>query len=468
MNSSQAPDDLRDEQAAPRIEDSATVVFQTARGVAVKLLSRYENSDAFIDKLLDGELRRSELEPADRALVTELVNGTVRWQSRLDWILMGFYHGEFAKCLPLVKNALRIALYQIMFLSKIPAPAAINESVELVKRIKGERHAGIVNGVLRNILRNVQSIRYPDRKENEVLYLSVHTAHPQWMVRRYVDRFGSDEAEALLTANNQRPMLTLRVNTMKTSIEEVTQLLTESDIKFELSPIHASSILITSLRDIRSLPLFASGHVSVQDASASLAVLLASPKPGMRVIDLCAAPGGKAIMAAELMKNTGSVVALEKYESKLSFISENVERLGVSIVSPQQGDARDFATDAKADVVLVDAPCSGLGTLSKKPDIKWRRQIDDIRKMVATQRAILDNAAALVKPGGCIVYSTCTIEPEENVETVRWFLEHHPEFTLDSAETHLPAEVCLDGFLQTFPHKHRSDGAFGARLVKKA
>lgn len=466
MSNQTAPSELRDEQAAPRIEDSATVVLQTARGIAVKLLSRYENSDSYIDKLLDGELRRTDLEAADRALVTELVNGCVRWQSRLDWVLMGFYHGEFAKCMPLVKNSLRIALYQMMFLSKIPAPAAINESVELVKRIKGDRHAGVVNGVLRNILRNLQSIRYPDRKENEVLYLSVHTSHPQWMVRRYVERFGSEEAEALLSANNQRPMLTLRVNGLKTTIETVERELTEAQIKFEISPIHSTSLMVTSLRDVRGLPLFGEGHVTVQDASASQAVQLAAPKPGMTVIDMCAAPGGKAIMAAELMQDRGSVLALEKYESKLAFISDGAQRAGVSIIKPIQGDAREFTAPTPVDLVLVDAPCTGLGTLAKKPDIKWRRQIDDIRKMVATQRAILTNAANQVKVGGCIVYSTCTIEPEENTEMIEWFLQANPNFKLDPAENYLPSDICHNGYLQTFPHKHRSDGAFAARLVR--
>ncbi len=469
MTDQQAPPSSeRDEQAAPKIEESSSTIFQTARGTAVKLLSRYENSDSYIDKLLDGELRRSELEPADRALVTELVNGTVRWQSRLDWVLTGFYHGEFAKCLPLVKNAMRIALYQMLFLSKIPPPAAINESVELVKRIKGDRHAGIVNGVLRNILRNIQSIRYPDRQENEVLHLSVHYAHPQWIVRRYVDRFGGTEAEALLAANNHRPMLTLRVNTMRTTLEAVEEQLSAAEIKFERSPIHPTSIMITSLRDVRSLPLFQEGLVSVQDASASLAVQLADPKPGMSVVDLCAAPGGKAVHAAEIMRDKGTVVALEKYESKLRFIDENAKRSGLSIVQASQGDAREYTTKELADLVLVDAPCTGMGTLSKKPDIKWRRDLDDIRKMSATQREILDHAAGLVKPGGAIVYSTCTIEPEENTDVVNWFLAKHPEFELDRAENHLPADVCTDGFLQTFPHKHRSDGAFGARLVRKS
>jgi 16S rRNA (cytosine967-C5)-methyltransferase len=363
---------------------------------------------------------------------------------------------------------MRIALYQMMFLSKIPPPAAINESVELVKRIKGDRHAGIVNGVLRNILRNIQSIRYPDRQENEVLHLSVHYAHPQWIVRRYVDRLGGVEAEALLAANNHRPMLTLRVNTMRTTLESVEQQLTDAEIKFERSPIHPTSIMITSLRDVRSLPLFQEGLVSVQDASASLAVQLADPKPGMSVVDLCAAPGGKAVHAAEIMRDKGTVVALEKYESKLRFIDENAKRSGLSIVQASQGDAREYTTKELADLVLVDAPCTGMGTLSKKPDIKWRRDLDDIRKMSATQREILDHAATLVKPGGAIVYSTCTIEPEENADVVNWFLAKHPDFELDRAENHLPVDVCADGFLQTFPHKHRSDGAFGARLVRRS
>jgi len=447
-------------------EESGTI-FESARGTAVKLLSRYESSDSYIDKLLEAELRRTELSPADRALVTELVNGCVRWQTRLDWVLTGFYHGEFTKCLPLVKNAMRIALYQMLFLSKIPPPAAINESVEIVKRLKGDKHAGIVNGVLRNILRNIQNIRYPVREENPVLYHSVVYSHPQWMVRRYHERFGEDDAELLLNANNQRPMLTLRVNTLKTTVEEVVRQLEEAGITHQVGRMHGSSILINSLRDVKHLPLFEEGLIAIQDASASLAVHLAAPKPGMVVFDLCAAPGGKAVYAAELMKNQGTVVALEKYESKLRLISDNAQRAGVTIITPQQGDARDFTSDVLADLVLVDAPCSGLGTLAKKPDIKWRRDLDDIRQMSTMQRRILDHAATLVKPGGVLVYSTCTIEPEENEDVIHSFLESHPDFALDPAERTLQPEVCKNGMLQTFPHIHKMDGAFGARLIKK-
>jgi 16S rRNA (cytosine967-C5)-methyltransferase len=362
---------------------------------------------------------------------------------------------------------MRIALYQMLFLSKIPPPAAINESVEIVKQFKGERHAGVVNGVLRNILRNLQTIRYPVKEENAVLYDSVVYSHPQWMVRRYHERFGEQEAELLMQANNHRPMLTLRVNALRTTVEQVEKELDEAGITHERSPLHPSSILINSLRDVRFLPLFTEGHVSVQDVSASLAVQLAAPKPGMTVVDLCAAPGGKAIYAAELMQDQGTVLALEKYESKLRFINENAERLGVKSITAQQGDAREVALDKQADLVLVDAPCSGLGTLSKKPDIKWRRDLDDVRTMAKLQREILDHAATLVRTGGAIVYSTCTIEPEENQDVVKDFLARHPEFMLQPAEELLPVEVCAEGFMQSLPHRHKTDGAFAARLVKR-
>lgn len=465
MENEQAP--AADERR-PTSRENAPLIFEGARGTAVKLLCRYESSDSYIDKLLDGELRRGELQQADKALVTELVSGTVRWQARLDWILAGFYHGDYPKCLPIVRNALRIALYQMLFLSKIPPPAAINESVEIVKRFKGDRSAGIVNGVLRNILRNITNLRYPSKDEDLAAHLAVLYSHPKWMVKRYLSRYGDVGAEELMSANNHRPMLTLRVNAFRSSLDLVTQALNESEIKWEPSPVHPNSIMITSLRDVRSSPLFDQGMITIQDASASLAVQLASPKPGMTVYDLCAAPGGKAVYAAELMQNTGKLVALEKYESKIALIGENARRAGVSIIEPTVGDALTFDPGAPADLVLVDAPCSGLGTMSKKPDIKWRRTMEDVRSMARFQSSILDHAATLVRPGGTIVYSTCTTEPEENAIVVHDFLQRHPDFQLDDATKYVDASVVTDGMVQTFPHKHRCDGAFAARLVRSA
>ncbi len=441
-------------------------LYQGARGAAIRILSRFERSDSYLDKLLEHELRTGGLSHQDKALLTELVNGVTRWLSKLDWVLTGFYHGEFDKCMTPVKNAMRIALYQVMFLNKIPPAAAINESVEIIKRIKGEKSAGIVNAVLRNITRNLDNIRYPNQEEDMVWFLSVMYSHPKWMVKRWLDRWGREFTEELLKANVGRPSITLRVNGLHTDIHTVETWLEEQSIPFTKSMQHESSLLVSSLRDITTSDMFASGHIAIQDASASMAAFLSQAKPGMKVIDLCSAPGGKAFYVAELMKNEGTIIAIDKYEAKLRFLNDGAERLGISILEAKTGDARTFQSE-QSDIVLADVPCTGFGTLSKKPDIKWKREADDITKLLPLQRDILKNAASLVKPGGTIIYSTCTIESEENEENIAWFLQEYPEFTLDPAEKYLPAEVCEHGFMKTLPGKHLSDGAFAARLIKK-
>ena len=441
-------------------------LYQGARGAAIRILSRFERSDSYLDKLLEHELRTGGLSQQDKALLTELVNGVMRWLSKLDWVLTGFYHGEFDKCMTPVKNAMRIALYQIMFLNKIPPAAAINESVEIIKRIKGDKSAGIVNAVLRNITRNIDNIRYPNQNEDLVWYLSVSYSHPKWMVKRWIDRWGIAFTEELLKSNVGRPSITLRVNGLKSQQASIEAWLEEQNIPFTKSMHHASSLLVSSLRDITHGELFKEGHITIQDASASMAAQLSLAKPGMHVIDLCSAPGGKAFYVAELMKNQGSIIALDKYEAKLRFLLEGAQRLGITILEAKSGDARSFACEP-VDLVLADVPCTGFGTLSKKPDIKWKRDADDIAKLIPLQRDILANAASLVKPGGAIVYSTCTIESDENEDNIKWFLSEFPEFSLDPAEQFLPEEVCEDGFMKTVPGKHHTDGAFAARLIRK-
>lgn len=442
-------------------------LYQGARGAAIRILSRFERSDSYLDKLLEHELRTGGLSHQDKALLTELVNGVTRWLSKLDWVLTGFYHGEFDKCMTPVKNAMRIALYQVMFLNKIPPAAAINESVEIIKRIKGEKSAGIVNAVLRNITRNLDNIRYPNQEEDMVWYLSVMYSHPKWMVRRWLDRWGKEFTEELLKSNVGRPSITLRVNGLHTDVNTIEGWLEEQNIPYTKSMQHKSSLLVSSLRDITGSDMFLSGHIAIQDASASMAALLSQAKPGMKVIDLCSAPGGKAFYVAELMENQGSILALDKYEAKLRFLTEGAQRLGISIVEAKSGDARSFQTE-QSDIVLADVPCTGFGTLSKKPDIKWKRDADDITKLLPLQRDILKHAASLVKPGGALVYSTCTIETEENEDNIAWFLSEFPEFSLDPAENYLPAEVCEQGFMKTIPGKHLTDGAFAARLIRKS
>lgn len=449
--------------------EEVPAIFNTARAKAVRILSRFERSDSYIDKLLEKELKYNNLNPMDKALLTELVNGVIRWKLKLDWALVGFYIGDFLKCLNVVKNSMRVGLYQIMFLDKIPPPVAINESVELVKKIQGEKTAGIVNGVLRNILRNLDGIRYPSKDAELAYYYSIIHSHPKWMVKRWLKRIGENSTIDLLTENNKKPYLPLRVNTLKGNREKVFENISEMGLNAAQSNYNENTYILTTPRmNIGQTELFITGAATVQDPSASLAVRLADPKPGNDVLDFCSAPGGKAFLMAELMKNQGRVVAVDKYKTKVNMIAAGSERLGINIIEPRQEDALRSDLNEKFDIVFLDVPCSGLGTLSKKPDIKWKRDIDDIFLLAQTQRRILENGARHVKPGGVMLYSTCTIEQEENDDNVKWFLDKFPDFELDPAEKYLPDNVCSGGFMKTYPHIHGIDGAFAARLVKKS
>ncbi len=439
-----------------------------ARTLAVKILNRYDRSDSYIDKLLGNALKIEHLIPQDKALLMELVNGVVRWRARLDWILTGFYHGDYQKCLNLVKNAMRIALYQITFLNRIPIPAAIYESVEIVKNIQGEKTAGIVNGVLRNIARNLENIRYPEKGDDESYYYSVYYSFPKWMVRRWMDRYGNDESIRLINFFNTRPYVPVRVNSLKSNVEEIVEIFEKYNVNFRKIKYESSSLLLDSPKyDIAASEIFRKGMITIQDPSATIASRLALPKVGDLVFDLCAAPGGKSFAIAEIMKNEGKIVALDKHTSKLTFIKEGAERLGITIIETQEADATTFEYAELADIVFVDAPCSGLGTISKKVDIKWKREPEDITMLVNLQRQIIDNAVKLVKIGGVIIYSTCTIEPEENDNNINYLLEKYPNFELDSASNYIDKELCDNGYFRTLPHIHGVDGAFAARLIRK-
>lgn len=442
--------------------------YNRARYIAVSLLNRYERSDAYIDKLLTRALETNDLIPQDKSLLSEIVNGVTRWKGKLDWILTGFYHGDYQKCLNIVKNAMRVGLYQALFLDKIPPPSAINDSVEIVKKIQGEKTANIVNGVLRNILRNERNIRYPVKAEDVVYHFSIIYSHPKWMVRRWINSFGEKDAERLLIANNRRPYIPLRINQLKTTPEKIYALLDEKKVDYRISPhLETTFHLSAPKTNIASASLFMDGYLTVQDSSATMAAYLANPKPGQTILDACAAPGGKSFVFAELLDDNGKIIAVDKYASKLNLIEEGAKRLGVGSIKTVKGDATDLTLEESPDIIFIDAPCSGFGTLSKKPDIKWKRNIEDLEKIVALQKRILNGSAKLAKPGSVVVYSTCTIEEEENIGVVESFLKENPEFEIEPAENYLPAEVCKDGFMQTFPHIHNIDGAFAARLIRK-
>ncbi|MBI1932195.1 MAG: 16S rRNA (cytosine(967)-C(5))-methyltransferase RsmB [Ignavibacteriales bacterium] len=443
-------------------------LYSGVRGIAVKLLNRIDRTDAYLEKLLDIEIKNSELSGKDKALLFEIVHGVIRWLSKIDWILNGFYKGQFSKCIPNVKNSMRVALYQILFLDKIPEHAAVNESVEFVKKIQGEKSANLTNAVLRNIIRSKDSIRYPNKDEDIVAYYSVVYSHPTWLVKRWLKRFGEEDTKELLIANNNRPKHTLRVNKLKTNLNELKSLLDSVDLKYKDGKYLQEYLELSSLTNINSWEYFHKGFFSIQDESTGFAVKALDVNPGMKVLDLCAAPGGKTAFIADEMQNTGEIVAVDKFENRLDVLKKNIERMGITNIRTVAVDSLKF-NENEFDRVLADVPCSGLGTLTKKPDIKWKKDLGDIRKLNEIQLKLLQKASTLVKVNGILVYSTCTTEPEENIEIVNKFLSSDTNFELIILNGIFNSEVIDEnGCIQTLPSKNNMDGAFVAKLRKKS
>jgi 16S rRNA (cytosine967-C5)-methyltransferase len=447
---------------------SSINLYSGVRGIAVKILNRVDRTDAYLEKLLEIEIKNSELSSRDKALLFEIVHGVIRWLGKIDWILNGFYKGQFSKCIPNIKNSMRVALYQILFLDKIPEHAAVNESVEFVKKLQGEKSANLTNAVLRNIIRNKKSIRFPNKEEDIVGYYSAFYSHPTWMVKRWLARYGEEETEKLLLANNQRPIHTLRVNNIKSNIEELKSLLESVDLKFKSGYYLEEYLHLSTLTNITQWEYFQKGYFSIQDESTGFACKALNPKPGMRVLDLCAAPGGKTGFLADMMNNSGELVAIDKFESRLGLFKKNMSRLGVNNLKTITIDALEY-NEGNFDRILVDAPCSGLGTLTKKPDIKWKKDFGDIRKINNLQYDLIQKASELINDGGIIVYSTCTIEPEENYMIVSKFLANNPNFELLNLKNDFHHDLIDDnGCLQTLSSKHHIDGAFVAKIIRKS
>ena len=450
-------------------------LYEDARTCAIKILCRCERTDSYLEKLIDAELRNDTLNDFDKALLNEISHGVIRWMRRLDWFLNGFYRGNYEKCLPEVRNAMRVALYQILFLNKIPYSAAVNEAVEFIKRIHGEKHAGVVNGLLRTIIRTLENLVWPTREIDEVNYLGIIQSHPNWMVNRWIKRFGFDEAVKLCEENNKRPVMALRVNTIKISTSDFEEYLKTKNLYYKNGNYLDNFFTTKTMSKIYTDDYFKQGFFSIQDESAGLAAKLLSPEKDELVIDVCSAPGGKTSYISEMMNNQGQIIAVDKYLSRIEVMQKNFERLGVKnakvihddISDPRTAELKDLLI-GKADKVLVDAPCSGLGVLSKKPDIKWKREPDDIVQLQKLQIEILENALKYLKPEGKIIYSTCTTETEENMNVIENFLNAHPEFSIENAADFVPEKVVnKDGCIELFPHIHNTDGAFSARLTRR-
>lgn len=435
----------------------------SARDTALRVLSAGRTASAWADASLKAQLQRDGLSGAEAGLATRMVYGVLQNRALLDFYLGAYCTQKVGHLQPPLADILRLGAYQILFLDKVPDRAAVNESVELAKRNKRGQAAGLVNVVLRKVSLNKDTLP-PIPRRDEAQYFSVRYSHPKWLVKRLLTLLGREEAEAFLAADNGIVPLTVQVNTLKTTAEDLAAELTAAGITAAPHPWVPDCLELSGSGDLTALEAFQTGKFFVQDPAAKLVSLISAPKKGQRVIDVCAAPGGKSFGAAIAMEDRGEVLACDLHENKLSRIEAGAARLGLKSIWDFAADGTVFRPEwaESADVVLVDAPCSGLGIIRKKPDIRYKSP-DDLFTLTVAQSTILENAARYVKPGGTLIYSTCTILPEENGQVVDGFLSGHPEFSRETFT--LPAPMGEQpGELTLWPHRHGTDGFYICRL----
>jgi len=442
------------------------------RQAAYLTLLRIEKERSYADILIDQELQEGELAGPDRGLYTELVYGTLRKQGTLDHII-----GQFSKTPPgrlerSVMLLLRLGLYQMFFLDRIPVSAAVNETVNLAKQYSS-RSAGFINAVLRSADRGRENIIYPDPDKEPAAWLAAKHSHPLWIAEGWLAQLGFAEAARLAAAMSAPPPFTIRVNRLKTDRAALIERLQSEGVS-AIPCAHApDGLTITSSISLASLKSFGEGLFAVQDEASQLAALLLSPQPGDSILDLCAAPGGKASYLAELTGDGCTLVACDRNPRKLALIREVVERLGIKNISVTLLDATKPLEKLEKrlfDRILVDAPCSGLGVIHRNPEGKWWKEPSDPLRLAITQRAILANAAGRLKPGGVLVYSTCSTSLEENEQVVEHFIKHHPYFMIEPVSTILPQTAGMqteNGFFRSWLHRDGMDSFFAARLIKK-
>lgn len=430
---------------------------------ALVLVEQGEALESAIKMSTDGK----DFRPIDRRFFLQLVNGTLKMRRRLDHEIK-FFLAKPSSNLPIkLKNILRLGLYQIRFTDRIPESAAVSESVNIAVHMTGRSRANLVNAVLRATIREPEKVRFISKDENPVKYLADFYSYPDYFVKYCLQEFGYDKTEQLLIDYNKAPSVTYRVNFLKAKPDEVANILQENNIEFSYGKYLPEFLHIESGGLPLENQLISTGKVYVQDESSGMAVRLLNPRPKNNVIDLTSAPGGKTTYSAIRMRNRGRVTAVDKSRDRLELVVENCKRLGIKIVSPVIADIFEFK-GGSYDRVLLDPPCSGWGTAGKHSDLRWAKTEEDIKKMTRIQTAMLSRASKLVKPGGVLVYSTCTIIRDENDQIVEEFLLRNKDFEIDSASEYFPEDlVSKRGFVKTYPEFGHLDGAFCARLKKK-
>lgn len=453
---------------------------KTAREVALQVLVRVEQEHAYSNLQLNRELQEANLSRADGALATELVYGTIQRQRTLDDKLQQLVTKGFSKLTPWVLVLLRLSAYQMLYLDRIPPHAIVNEAVTIAKKRGHAGISGMVNGVLRNMERQKEALQRPTSTgRTETERIGINHSYPNWFVDRLIERYGAQTAEQICVAGNEPPHTSIRVNRLKTTRDEMVQRLQTNGMNATPSPLASDGIVVRNGGNMALTAEFEQGLWSIQDESSMLVAAVCAPRAGQRVLDCCAAPGGKTTHLAEIMTDRGVVMANDVHEHKQSLIARQADRLQLQAVQPVVGDAATLTEryDSQSfDVVLLDAPCSGLGVIRRKPEMKWTKSEEQIATLARLQSELMDEAAQLVNVGGTFVYSTCTIAPEENEAQVRNFLLRHPDFKLDS---NWPADIVaplreasviddsFDGYVQLLPHHFGTDGFFIAKMIRQ-
>jgi len=446
-----------------------------ARKKALLILNTLDNGRKTLDRALeDLQAKKHSSSKRDRAFLNAILFGVLRWRGRIDWIIKSFSKKRIHKINPGILNILRIGLFQILYLNSVPVSAAVNTSVELAKSTGAPWAAGFVNALLRNAARNCQTIRFPSIDKDPVSALAVKKSFPEWMIVKWLERYGIEETSALCDAINTVPPITIRTNTLKTSRKKLITSL-ENETKNPTYTKYSPDGI--SFRNpgvpIPEIKAFKAGWFQVQDEAAQLVTRLLDPQPDETILDACAGLGGKTGHIAQTMQNRGKIFAVDKDSVKLSKLHEEMKRLEVSIVTSRNYDLRntlEIETEVLFDRVLLDAPCSGLGVIRRNPDIKWMGSKVDSEHFATRQLQLMDNLAHLVKPDGILVYAVCSMEPEENEDVISKFLARSPGFktvTISSKNAGMSdLPVVENKYLKTFPHVHGMDGFFTAVLRK--
>lgn len=434
----------------------------SAREAAMLTLAACERQGAWSDGYLKKILREQKLDRREAALAARLSYGVLQNRLLLDWHLAAFCKSPLRKLDIEVLCNLRVAVYQLLFLDKIPCSAAVNEAVALTKKhCRNPRAAGMVNGILRAILRQekLPEPNYSDKAKN----LSIRYSHPVWLVNQFAAELGMDGAEALLAADNEQPPTSAQVNTLRTSLVRLGAELQQAGVTAQPHPWLAECLLLGGTGNLEQLPAFQRGDFYIQDAAARLAVSAAAVAPGSRVLDCCAAPGGKSFAAAIDMKNQGELISCDIHPHKIALMEAGRDRLGLSMIRPQLQNASETRTEwiEGFDTVIVDVPCSGLGIIRKKPDIRYKDE-SSLSGLPEVQQRILNNCSQYVRRGGVLLYSTCTLLRRENEGVVEAFLAANPQFCLESFD--LPGIGPQPGWMTFWPHIHGTDGFFIAKL----